>query len=170
MCVYAAAYSTTAMKAQNTLLINSMLVITTSISLSLFPEYSALFKVLRWIFFHYILYRKLMRQLWLSHFIHEKTEAQRFQLRWGEVRLQSSCSWLFYSSLLSCERGHSRYYSSWKGRASQREKQNCECRVQVVMRRPWTPSLCLIKEFTLNFKDSWRGMWKRRDSSTISAL
>lgn len=47
MCVYAAAYSTTAMKAQNTLLINSMLVITTSISLSLFPEYSALFKVLR---------------------------------------------------------------------------------------------------------------------------
>lgn len=50
-------------------------VITTSISLSLFPEYSALFKVLRWIFFHYIPYRKLMRQLWLSHFIHEKTEA-----------------------------------------------------------------------------------------------
>lgn len=99
--------------------------------------------------------------LWSSYYYYHvmlymrKLKHGDFKLRWGRVRLQSSCSWqLFYSSLLSCENGFQVLLILKRKDVSERKK-NCKCRVQVVMRKPWPPSLCLfMEEFILNFEDS----------------
>lgn len=78
-----------------------------------------------------------------------------FKLQCGGVRLQGSCSWqLFYSSLLSCETGHSRYHSSEKDLLEQKVElwtQSWSSHEKVLM----LFSLSIfMEEFTLNLQDS----------------